>query len=101
MRLVADTNIVVSGFLWDGNERRLMDAARDEIINLYTSETLLEEFEKVLARPKFAARLTAKNIDRRSLVDEYAELASVVDEGPLMTAISRDSDDDHVLACAI
>lgn len=53
MRIVADTNVVVSGFLWDGNERRLMDAARDAIVSLHTSETLLAEFEEVLARPKF------------------------------------------------
>ena len=37
----------------------------------------------------------------RSFVDEYAELAIVVQDEPLIRAVSRDSDDDHVLACAI
>ncbi len=47
-RIVPDTNIVVSGLLWRGNPRRILDAARDRIIKLYTSPVLLEELEDVL-----------------------------------------------------
>jgi len=50
MRIVADTNIVVSALLWRGNPRRLLDAARDGIIELFTSAVLLEELEEVLSR---------------------------------------------------
>jgi len=48
MRVVADTNIVVSGLLWKGNPRRLLDAARDGTIDLFTSAVLLTELEDVL-----------------------------------------------------
>ncbi len=61
-RAVPDTNIVVSGFLWRGNPRRILDAARDGIIELFTSRELLEELEDVLSREKFAARLAAANV---------------------------------------
>ncbi|MGB9179188.1 MAG: putative toxin-antitoxin system toxin component, PIN family [Pyrinomonadaceae bacterium] len=68
MRVVADTNIVVSGLLWRGNPRRVMDAARDGIIELFTSVPLLEELEDVLSREKFAARLRAADVqDGRNL----------------------------------
>jgi putative PIN family toxin of toxin-antitoxin system len=50
MRVVADTNIAVSGLLWRGNPRRVLDAARDSIIELFTSTNLLEELEDVLGR---------------------------------------------------
>ena len=62
MRVVADTNIVVSGLLWRGNPRRVLDAARDGIIELFTSPSLLEELEEVLSRKKFATRLEAANV---------------------------------------
>jgi putative PIN family toxin of toxin-antitoxin system len=54
MRVVADTNVVVSGLLWRGNPRRVLDAARDGIIELFTSIVLLEELEDVLSRERFA-----------------------------------------------
>lgn len=101
MRVVADTNIVVSGFLWNGNERRLMDAARDGIIELCTSSALLDEFDDVLSRPKFTSRLDQHSVNRRMLVDDYSELAVVVTTLPLDARTSRDPDGDEVLACAI
>jgi putative PIN family toxin of toxin-antitoxin system len=62
MRVVSDTNIVVSGFLWRGLPRRILDAARDGIIELYTSPVLLEGLEDVLSREKFASRLAAAQV---------------------------------------
>ncbi len=57
MRVVADTNIVVSGLLWRGNPRRVLDAAREAAIELFTSAILLTELEDVLGRERFAKRL--------------------------------------------
>jgi hypothetical protein len=47
MPVVADTNIVVSGLLWQGNPRRVLDAARDGIIELFTSTSLIAELADV------------------------------------------------------
>ena len=37
MRLVLDTNIVASGLLWNGTPAQLIDAARADEIELFTS----------------------------------------------------------------
>lgn len=79
MRVVADTNIVVSGLLWRGNPRRPLDAARDGIIELFTSPPLLEELEDVLSRKKFATRREAANVTVSELVLGYAALATVIE----------------------
>ncbi len=47
MRVVADTNLVVSGLLWQGPPRRLLDLARERKITLCTSATLLAELADV------------------------------------------------------
>ena len=53
MRVVVDTNTVVSALLWRGSPYRLFQAVNDDPISLYTSRVLLDEFEDVLSRRKF------------------------------------------------
>ncbi|MDT7542311.1 MAG: uncharacterized protein QOE33_2215 [Acidobacteriota bacterium] len=101
MRVVADTNVVVSGLLWRGNPRRVLDAARDGIIELFTSIALLEELEDVLSRERFALRLEAAKVTPRELVLGYVALATIVEAAPIEPVILADTDDDAVLACAL
>lgn len=100
MRIVADTNTVLSGLLWSGPPRRLIDLARERSITLYTSLVLLAELAEVIARNKFAQRVLAANLSAAELFDDYQRLAHVIEPHILSTTISRDPDDDHVLACA-
>lgn len=48
MRLVLDTNVLVSAFLWEGIPGRLIELAGEKEIDLYTSRTLLAELSEVL-----------------------------------------------------
>jgi putative PIN family toxin of toxin-antitoxin system len=101
MRIVADTNTVLSGLLWQGPPRRLLDLARQRTVTLCTSLTLLAELAEVIGRDKFAQRVHAATLSATELVQDYERLAEVVEPQPLPAPASRDSDDDHVLACAL
>ena len=101
MRIVADTNTVLSGLLWQGPPRRLLELAREGTVLLCTSLTLLAELAEVMARDKFARQVRAAGISAAELVENYARLAEVVTSEPLPAAVSPDPDDDHILACAI
>jgi hypothetical protein len=101
MRVVADTNIIVSGLLWRGNPRRVLDAARDGIIELFTSAVLLDELEAVLSREKFSQRLAKANVTAHELVMGYAVLATLIEVETVEPVILADPDDDAVLACAL
>lgn len=101
MRIVADANIVLSALLWGGTPRALLDAARHGRIMLYTSAALMAELEDVLSRPKLAKRLTATGNHPGNLLDGYLALARFIIAPPLPEPVSRDPDDDHVLACAL
>lgn len=101
MRVVADTNTVVSGLLWWGAPRQVLDAARSGRIDLFTSVTLLVELEEVLGRRKFAGRLKAAGITARELVLGYAALANVIEPAAIAPVVADDPDDDVVLACAV
>ena len=101
MRVVADTNIVISGLLWRGNPRRVLDSARDGIIELFTSSTLLDELEDVLHREAFGARLKEASVSAHELVVGYSALASVVEAKEIEPVVIAGPDDDAVLSCAI
>ena len=101
MRLVLDTNIVVSGFLWQGPPYLLVQHAFNRTIELATSPALLIELEGILPRKKFASRLPKQSLSAAGLALRYAELARLVYPVPIPPVVVRDPDDDHVLACAL
>ena len=101
MRIVADTNTVVSGLLWQGPPRRLIESARARSITLCTSLVLLAELAEVIGRNKFARRILAANLSAADLVEDYRRLTSFIEPHALPAPICRDPDDDHVLACAL
>jgi putative PIN family toxin of toxin-antitoxin system len=101
MRLVLDTNSVVSGLLWAGAPRHLLDAARAGQVTLHTTLVLLTELDDVLRRAKFAPRLNAAGVTASTLVVGYAALATLVAPAPITPVVLADPDDDAVLACAV
>lgn len=101
MRIVADTNIVLSGLLWRGPPRQIIDHARAGTITLHTSFVLLAELAEVIGRGRFARRIQNAQLSAAGLVADYQRLAVLADPPPLPEPVSRDPDDDHVLACAL
>jgi putative PIN family toxin of toxin-antitoxin system len=77
--VVADTNTVVSGLLWRGNPRQVLEAARIGTLQLYTTASLLAEIEDVLQRLKFARRLSLAGVTSSSLVMGYAARARLIE----------------------
>jgi putative PIN family toxin of toxin-antitoxin system len=101
IHIVADTNTALSGLLWGGPPRRLIDLARERSLTLCTSVVLLAELAEVIARDKFAQRIQLAGLSPADLVQDYRRLAIIVEPQPLSVPTCRDPDDDHVLACAI
>ncbi|MGH2442143.1 MAG: putative toxin-antitoxin system toxin component, PIN family [Chloroflexota bacterium] len=94
MRVVLDTNIVISSILSSsGAARALLDLARAGHITLVTSPALLDELEDVLTR--FFPRPIAAEI--RAATAEISIIAAPETISPA----SRDPDDDHVLSAAV
>ena len=101
MKLVLDTNTVISGLLWHGAPRQVLDLARSGSIFLFTSPELLAELEDVLGRKKFAARLSVAQVAADELIYGYAALATTIRAAKIEPVIKADPDDDIVLACAV
>jgi uncharacterized protein len=100
IRLVVDTNVLVSAFLWRGTPGQLIELAGEREIQLVTSRVLIEELADTLSKKKLAkaAALTGLTVDQ--MVRHYRRLTTMVPSARLAQQVSRDADDDAVLACA-
>jgi hypothetical protein len=94
VRVLLDTNVLISAVLFGGLPRRLLDAALQGRFVLVTGVELLDEFEDVL-RDRFGFDRSAARLVRAEM-DTVAELAQPRE----LTPVSRDPDDDLVLATA-
>lgn len=101
IRVVLDTNVVVSALIFGGQPLKLLELAADGTIILCTSPILLEELADVLQRSHLAKRLSAKASSVERALADYGELAIIVEPCDVPRVVPDDSDDDHVIAAAI
>ena len=101
MRFVLDTNTIVSAFLWQGAPSKLLHTLYSQRHDICSSEILLIELIDVLKRPKFSVQLNRINLSSHQIVNQWLDVIELIDVSPLTRAVSRDVDDDHVLACAL
>ena len=101
LRLVLDTNVVVSGLLWGGHSRRLLELALDNTITLYSSPVLVDELSQTLHYAKLSKRIAALQTTAQALVAHYSAVVTQVEPRQVPRVIAQDADDDQVLACAL
>lgn len=102
VRIVLDTNVVLSALLWRGTPYRLLEAARQrETAELFTSAVLLEELAEILIRPVPAKRLAIIGRTARQVLADYVNAVDLVMPLAVPAVITADPDDDHVIAAAV
>ncbi|UXH77658.1 putative toxin-antitoxin system toxin component, PIN family [Roseateles amylovorans] len=100
-RWVVDTNVLVSAFIGSGTPARVIEAAVEEAVLLFTSRVLLDELEATLGKKKLARYVSATGMTPAQLVAHYRRLCTLVTARRLAHPMCRDADDDAVLACAL
>lgn len=100
MRIVIDTNVLVSGIVFTGAPAQLLDWARADRFELCTSSILLDELQEVLGRPKFAQRLRQADLTAEGIIDSLRRMATLVLPAEVPRVVPADPDDDQVLAAA-
>lgn len=78
MKLVVDTNILVSAFLWQGTPGRLVEMAGEKECYLFTSRVLMDELADVLQRKKLEKQVLATGLTAAQLLRHYRKLASII-----------------------
>lgn len=94
MRVLLDTNVLISAILFSGVPRRLLEKALQGKIELVTSPALMAELEEVLTEKFDFPAVTASG------VRQEMQLMAVVEEPVEIPDVARDPDDNEVLAAA-
>ena len=100
-RWVVDTNILVSALLWRGTPGRVVELAGELEVQLFTSRILLDELNATLHKKRLIKSVLATGRSAEQMLLDYQRLATVVTARQLEKPVSRDADDDAVLACAL
>jgi putative PIN family toxin of toxin-antitoxin system len=102
VRIVLDTNVVLSALLWRGTPHHLLAAiGQRSSIQLYSSTALLEELAEVLTRPSATKRLALIGRSAREVLADYVEAIELVEPTSVPRVVVGDVDDDQVIAAAV
>ena len=97
MRVVLDTNVILSGILFGGKPRRIFEGAIAGTFKMLISEATVSELRGVLQRPKFG--LASQIIE--AIVAELSSIAEWVVPQNHVEIIKDDASDNDVLDCAL
>ena len=96
MRVVLDSNVIVSGLNFPGNERLVLYLARRQgRFELCVSRFILQEVARVLVRKFGWSEARAAQAVR-----ELENRATVIEPGPSPTLVEGEHPDNRILACA-
>ncbi len=101
MRIVFDTNVLVSAILWSGAPQKVVAAAIAREDTILASEALFHELKNVLFRPKFAPKFARSGTTPQAAFDELLGTAELVEPAEVPPGIVRDEKDRFILACAV
>jgi len=100
MKIVVDTNTVVSGYLWLGIPARGLELHACGLVDICTCEAQLSELTEVLRRPKFHRRLALAGISVEEISAHFRQLKQLVEPSPVVATPLTDLNDLWVLGCA-
>ena len=96
MRVVLDTNVIVSGLNFPGNERIVLDLARRGRFEWYLSSFILQETAGVLER-KFGWE--GEPLDR--VLVTLRNGATLLDPDRILAVVEGNEADNRILECAV
>ena len=98
IRVLLDTNVLISATFWRGPSHRIWLAVRSRALRCYTSQVLLRELRSVLTARKGAFRLAA---DEAARISRHILRHCTVVRPRVRLAALEDDPDNRVLECAV
>ena len=100
LKLVLDTNTIVSAFFWEGNEAELFRKIEQGRAKLYITSEVLKEVEEVIKRPKFNEVMMKAGLTPDQIIQKIVSLSHLVIAPKLNIKVCRDKKDNKFLECA-
>src|SRR5271168_343108 len=96
IKVVFDTNILISGLLHVGKPKQLIDLALNGKIESVSSLYIINEFSEVISRDKFEL-----DSEKQELLKHFVfMLSNIVDVKSTFKIITKDPSDDNIVRAA-
>jgi putative PIN family toxin of toxin-antitoxin system len=95
-RVVIDTNVIISGLNFSGNELQVLELGREGKIEVYLSSFILAEVERILQN-KFGWQTSRVE----EVVVDILQWVRVVEPTARVTVIQRKDSDNRILECCL
>ena len=95
MKIVVDTNVVISGTFFGGAPRRIIEAIAEGKIEAYATKEIIDEYHDITDEmiDRKLGHLNTKNLNRFELMLNLVTSTTKID-------VYRDPDDNKFLECA-
>ncbi len=101
-KIVLDTKVFVSGFLWNGNEAILIKKIEQKLAQCFITEEILAEIENVVRRDKFSEAFLLAHSSPDEMIAKIRNLSTIIKPPKLQeTIVKEDPADDKFIACAM
>lgn len=100
MRVVLDTNVLVSGTFWRGDSEKIIDKIENKEIELILSKDLIDEYEEVINREEIMNKIQNKDLILNESVQKIIN-DSIIVEPKQKFSIVEDIDDNKIIECAV
>ena len=101
MKVVLDTNVIISAFLWARRTSQILNLVEDQNIIVYTCSDQIRELKGVLERPKFKLIFKKAQLKPETIVSGFLDLAQLTKPIKKINIIKDDLFDNIILSCAM
>jgi hypothetical protein len=100
MRIVLDTNVLISGTFWKGDSHKILILIAGGVLTSITSQDIIDEYRKVLARDDIVDKVVDKNLVASKIAQGVIDV-SVFVKSNLKLNIVQDPTDNKIVECAL
>jgi putative PIN family toxin of toxin-antitoxin system len=101
IRAVYDTNVILSGFFWKGNECECMRKVEKKEVVLLLSKEIVEEIYEVIRKKKLASLIKNVQVNPEELVRKIVSMSEIVNAKMRLDIVLDDPKDSKFIECAV
>ncbi len=100
MKVVLDTNVLISATFWNGDSSKIMEKIEKKELDLVTSKEIIEEYIKVLEYKEIQEKIKNKNLEMKRTIEKIISISIVVEPQKTFEVVKEDPGDNKFLDCA-
>lgn len=101
MKIVIDTNVLISATFWNGASSEIINKVEENEIELILSEDIFKEYCEVLDYEEIQNKIKNKNLEMKRSAEKILSISSIIVPKNKFEVIKEDIEDNKILECAV